>query len=179
MFLSTTLFPHGTRWLSPALFVALLLGLALTGCEGVGIEWDGMEAPCKSGAPCDRPSLPDAANAWNGEWTGAAEVTYYNADGGVDSTAQREVTLDIEFNPHHVESIQFGQERRPSRYVGETWEHLSADSLRVTATGDTMETAFVFRADDSGAEGRVAVQDSEAPNPLRQVWTIDMHRPKR
>lgn len=160
-----------------AFSTALILALSVAGCDFSGLDWSGVEAPCRPGA-CDEPSPPAAASAWEGDWTGIASVTYYGDDGTPDSTRDREVDLQVEFNPFEVEQIRFERARRPSRYVGEPWDHLSEDSLHVVAASDTSETTFAFEADENGATGRVAVRDSSSGAVAQQVWDLDVYRPE-
>ncbi len=166
------------QWSAPALFVALIFVLALTGCDFSGFEWDSLEGPCNPTSDCGGPSLPDAASAWSGDWTGRADVTYYGTDGDIDSTKVRNVDLEVFINPFEVEHIKFERTRRPSRYVNRGWDRLSEDSLRVVTESDTTETTFAFGTEEGGATGRVAVRDSGSDSPIRQVWKLDLHRPE-
>lgn len=163
-----------------ALALPIALALVLAGCDLdlSGLDWDGLGAPCRPGASCEVPSPPDAASAWEGDWTGTAEVTYYGTDGGRDSTRGRDIDLQIEINPYQVDQIQFERARRPSRLMDQPWDHLSKDSLHVASVSDTTEITFAFGTEDGGAKGRVAVRDTSAAGQLRRVWAIDMRRPE-
>jgi hypothetical protein len=181
------------RWrvrISPVLLGGLLLlgSSVLAGCD---LDISGMDDGCYIGPDCESkiPELPQSVQerieAWEGDWGGEAEVTFYGEAGETDSTRLRDASLGVEFRPGStvVDSIVFDRENRPNLSPEVSSDPFSADTLHLDMEGGASAAEAAFRRDSEAVEGTViegTVKRWDTGGEERQldeVWRIEASRP--
>jgi len=180
------------RWrvrIFPVLLGGLLL-LASSTLVGCDLDISGLDGGCYvPDCGSEIPELPQSVQAkieaWEGDWDGVAEVTFFGEAGETDSTRLRDVRFSVEFRPGStvVDSIVFDRENRPNLSPEVSSDPFSADTLHLDMEGGTSAAEAAFRRDSEAAEGTViegTVKRWDTGGEERQLdeaWRIEASRP--